>query len=127
MAPKTFGVSVLTRPPRISGAPDHWAIDVTGMPASERCFAVPPVERISTLCAARTFARSMVPVLSETERMARSIRRCIENQVTAVHDGCGAHVAAGFPPDVVVEVDEIGDGVGVADGRNAEGCRVIVE
>src|SRR5436305_3181913 len=73
MAPNTFGVSVFTRPPRISGAPDHEAIGVTGMPASCRCFAVPPVERISTFRAASARARSMMPLLSETERMARSM------------------------------------------------------
>src|SRR5437870_2961039 len=119
MAPNTRGVSVFTRPPRISGAPDHCAIGVTVMPASLRCFAVPPVERISTPFALSARARSTMPLLSETERMARSIRR-IQKQVAAAKRGRGAHVTAGLSPDVVVDVYEIGDGVRVADRCHAE-------
>src|SRR3954469_15854971 len=106
IAPKTFGVSVLTLPPRISGAPDHCAIGVTAMPASVRCLAVPPVERISTPFAASARARWMMPVLSETERMARSISLvgAIQLQVALAHERGRADVAAGFLPDVVVDV-----------------------
>src|SRR5215217_3855667 len=106
IAPNTFGVSVLTLPPRISGAPDHCAMGVTAMPASVRCFAVPPVDRISTPFAARARARSAMPVLSETERIARS-RLCMQREVAVAHDGGRADVAAGFLPDVVVEVHEV--------------------
>jgi hypothetical protein len=44
---------------------------ITFTPASRIAFAVPPVERISTPAAARPFARSTMPVLSETEMSAR--------------------------------------------------------
>src|SRR6185295_1407602 len=122
IAPKTFGVSVFTRPPRISGAPDHCAIGVTAMPASVRCLAVPPVERISTPFAASARARSMMPVLSETERMARAISlvRAIQLQVALAHERGRTDVAAGFLPDVVVDVDEVRHRARVADGRDAE-------
>src|SRR5262245_64182638 len=40
------------------------------MPASRRAAAVPPVERISIPRAARAFAKSVTPVLSETETSA---------------------------------------------------------
>src|SRR6476620_10979335 len=94
------------------------------MPASARCLAVPPVERISTPRAVRARASSVMPLLSETERMARSIRM---TKHTAAALCCRAHVAACFLPDVVVEVHEVGDGVGVADGGHAEGGRPVVE
>src|SRR5436305_8548355 len=125
IAPNTLGVSGFTRPPRISGAPDQEAIGVTGTPASCRCFAVPPVERISTCFAASARASSTMPVLSETERMARSID--IEQQIAAAQSCCGSNVAAGFLPDVVVEIHEVGDGVRVADGGDAEGGGAVVE
>src|SRR5438270_355929 len=99
-------------------------MDVTGMPASARCLAVPPVERISTPRALRARASSTMPLLSETERMARSIRI---TEHTTVAARCRAHVAACFLPDVVVKVDEVGDGVGVADGGHTEGRGVVVE
>src|SRR2546428_11315083 len=120
MAPNTFGVSVFTRPPRISGAPDHDAIGVTSIPASARCLAVPPVERISAPCALSAFASSMIPLLSETERIARSIRML--NNARAVHRSGRTDIAAGFPPDVVVEIHEVSDGVRVADRGDAERC-----
>src|SRR5687768_2947384 len=123
--PKTFGVRVFTRPPRISGAPDHSAIAVTGMPASWRCLAVPPVERISTWCAVSTFASSMTPVLSETETIARSIR--IEDEIAASHELCRSDVAAGLAPDMVVEVHDVGDCPRVADRRDSECRGAIVE
>src|SRR5437763_8464577 len=119
--PKTFGVSVLTRPPRISGAPDHFAIGVTSTPASVRCFAVPPVERISTPRARSALASSTMPVLSETERMARSI---------AIQDDAlrhVAHVAARFLPDEYRQVRNVRHRVRVADRRHAERRRSIVE
>src|SRR5437764_238783 len=104
MLPKTFGVSVFTRPPRISGAPDHLAIGVTSIPESVRCLAVPPVERISTPRARSALASSMMPVLSETERMARSI---------AIQDDAlrhVAHVATCFLPDEDLQVGHVGHG-----------------
>src|SRR2546423_15400453 len=113
-APKTRGVSVFTRPPRISGAPDHAAIGVTAMPASARCRAVPPVERISTPRDVRARARSTMPLLSETERMARSTFRIQDD-------------AASLPPDVGEEVRRVGDGVGVADRGDAERGRKGIE
>src|SRR5689334_10225228 len=109
MLPKTFGVSVFTRPPRISGAPDHFAIGVTPIPDSVRCLAVPPVERISTPRCSSARASSTMPVLSETERMARSI---------AIQHGVlrhVAHVAARFLPDEDLQVRHVGHGVRVAD------------
>src|SRR5205823_12471406 len=111
MLPKTLGVSVFTRPPRISGAPDHFAIGVTSMPASVRCFAVPPVERISTPRARSALASSTMPRLSETERIARSI---------AIRYEALRHVAdvpARFLPDVDLQVDDVGYGVRIADRR----------
>src|SRR5436305_43671 len=86
IAPKTRGVRVLTRPPRISGAPDHVAIGVTAMPASARCLAVPPVERISTPRAVRARASSRMPVLSETDRIARSTFRIQDDAARLVVD-----------------------------------------
>src|SRR4051794_37089214 len=118
IAPKTRGVSVFTRPPRISGAPDHCAIEVTSTPLSARCFAVPPVERISTSFARSARARSTMPVLSETERIARSICMQFVQRPGA---------AAGCFPDEVIEVDRVGDGVGVTDRGYAERGRAIVE
>src|ERR1043165_2716286 len=114
IAPKTRGVRVLTRPPRISGAPDHVAIGVTAMPLSARWFAVPPVERISTPRAVRARARSTMPVLSETDRIARSTFRIQDD-------------AARLAPDVREEVRRVGDGVGVADRGDAEGGGAVVE
>src|SRR5262245_11532383 len=102
MLPNTFGVSVFTRPPRISGAPDHLAIGVTAMPASVRCLAVPPVERISTPRCCSALASSMMPLLSETERMARSI---------GIQDDALRHlanIAARFLPDEVLHVGDVG-------------------
>src|SRR5215213_2840060 len=126
IAPKTFGVSVFTLPPRISGAPDHCEIGVTAMPASVRCFAVPPVERISTPLALRTRARSVIPVLSETERMARSMLP-MQSEIAAPQDSGRTDVAAGLLPDEVVEVDEVGDGARVGDGGDAKGRGFVVE
>src|SRR5712691_3357405 len=123
MAPKTRGVRVFTRPPRISGAPDHEATDVTSMPASRRCLAVPPVERISTPFPRSARASSMIPLLSETERMARSIR--ILNDARTAHGCLEPNVAAGLLPDVVVEIHDVGDGVRVADRCDAERGRAI--
>src|SRR5213594_1623292 len=125
MAPKTRGVSVFTRPPRISGAPDQVATGVTSIPALARCFAVPPVDKISTFFERSAFARSMMPVLSETERIARSIR--ILNDARRTHGCRRANVAAGLSPDVVLEVDDVGDGVGVTDGGDAKRGGAVVE
>src|ERR1041385_5430016 len=77
------------------------------MPASARGLAVPPVERISTPRAVSARASSSRPLLSETERMARSMFR--------------------IAPDRSEEVRRVGDGVGVADGGDAERGRTIIE
>src|SRR5260221_2580719 len=68
------GCSVFTRPPRISSCPVKSATSVTSRPASRNALAVPPVERISTPCAASVLANSATPVLSETEISARRTR-----------------------------------------------------
>src|SRR5882762_226067 len=73
MPPWTMGWSVLTRPSSISGKPVSSEMSLTLMPASRSSFAVPPVETSSTSMAARCLANSTRPVLSVTERMARSI------------------------------------------------------
>src|SRR5713226_150420 len=121
MAPNTRGVRLLTRPPRISGAPDQSAIGVTSTPASARCFAVPPVERISTPFARSALASSTIPRLSETERRARSIR--------IHHDRLRhpADIAAGLFPDEVVEVHDIGHRVRVTERCHAERGGAVVE
>ena len=59
--------------PKTSGAPDHSAMEIAGIAASARCRAVPPVESISTPRSTRNRASSMIPDLSETERIARRI------------------------------------------------------
>src|SRR5262249_12363389 len=110
---------------RISGAPDQEEMGVTSIPASFKCFAVPPVERISAPCARSAFASSMIPLLSETERMARSIRML--NDARTAHRSGRTHVAACFPPDVEVKVHQVGDGVRIADRRHAECRRSVVE
>src|SRR5206468_369244 len=105
----TFGVSVFTRPPRISGAPDQEEIGVTSTPAFFRWSAVPPVERISTPLARSAFARSTMPVLSETERIARSTAG-----------------ATGSPPDERKDIRGVGHRMRVADGCDAERSGSIV-
>src|SRR6266571_1558177 len=119
--PKTLGVSVLTRPPRISGAPDHFAIGVTSMPASVRCFAVPPVERISTPRSRSALASSTMPRLSETERIARSI--------AIQHDALRhvAHAAARFLPDEDLQVRHVGHRMGVADRGHPKSSGMVIE
>src|SRR5690606_22884549 len=44
---------------------------LTGMPAAAIAFEVPPVEISSTLRSCSAFARSIRPVLSDTDRSAR--------------------------------------------------------
>src|SRR5260221_5943503 len=68
------GCSVFTRPPRISSCPVKSATSVTSRPASRNALGVPPVERISTPCAASVLANSATPVLSETEISAGRTR-----------------------------------------------------
>src|SRR6266850_550229 len=119
--PKTLGVSVFTRPPRISGAPEYLATGVTSMPASVRCFAVPPVERISTPRSRSALASSTMPRLSETERMARSI--------AIQHDALRhvAHAPAGFLPDEDLQIGHVGHRVRVADRRHPKRGRAVIE
>ena len=69
--PCTFGCSVLTRPPMISGKPVTSATSVTSRPASRSAVAVPPVDSSWTRRAARRLARSTTPCLSETLSSAR--------------------------------------------------------
>src|SRR5690554_1901581 len=69
--PCTFGCRVLTRPSMISGKPVTSETSRTGSPASRMARAVPPVESSSMLRAARARARSISPVLSDTDSSAR--------------------------------------------------------
>src|SRR5947207_15189067 len=119
--PKTFGVNVFTRPPRISGAPDHLAIGVTSTPASVRCFAVPPVERISTPRSRSALASSTMPRLSETERIARSIAIRYEALRHV------AHAAARFLPDEDLQVRHVRHRMGVADRRHPKSSGMVIE
>src|SRR6266704_4226303 len=66
----TFGCSVLTRPASISGKPVYAPISVTGNPASVSVRAVPPVESRRMPRPERPRAKSMSPVLSETDSRA---------------------------------------------------------
>src|SRR4051794_38888682 len=69
-----FGLIVFTRPSSISGKPVKSSIARVSTPASFRCFAVPPVETISTPSSRRQRANSATPVLSETVISARLTR-----------------------------------------------------
>src|SRR3954468_24897001 len=69
-----FGLIVFTRPSSISGKPVRSSIARVSIPASARCFAVPPVETISTPSSLRQRAKSAMPVLSETVISARFTR-----------------------------------------------------
>src|SRR3954452_5840723 len=69
-----FGLIVLTRPSSISGKAGRSSIGRVSIPASARCFAVPPVETISTSSSRRQRAKSAMPVLSETVISARFTR-----------------------------------------------------
>src|SRR3954465_10556478 len=61
------GGSVLTRPPRLSGAAVTSSTRVTASPCSSRNAAVPPDETSSKPRAARPRAKSSTPVLSQAE------------------------------------------------------------
>src|SRR5690349_5242731 len=63
----------------ISGKPVWLATSFTVRPACDRSFAVPPVERISTLRAASSRASSTTPALSETEMSARRMGTSMDN------------------------------------------------
>src|SRR5436309_403386 len=65
------GLSVLTRPSRISGKPVYSSIARMSIPWSRSSRAVPPVETISTPSSASPRAKSTSPRLSETVRSAR--------------------------------------------------------
>ena len=69
--PCTAGCSVLTRPSMISGKPVSSETSRTAMPASAIAFAVPPVETSSMPKPASARAKSIRPVLSETDSSAR--------------------------------------------------------
>src|SRR5581483_2002156 len=71
--PCTLGWSVLTRPSSISGKPVRSEMSLTAMRESRRSFAVPPVETSSTPREASLRAKSAMPVLSVTLRIARWI------------------------------------------------------
>src|SRR3954447_3425272 len=68
------GLSVFTRPSRISGKPVYSSIDRTPSPAPSSSRAVPPVETISTPSSASPRANSTSPRLSETVSRARRTR-----------------------------------------------------
>src|SRR5512133_1487850 len=98
------------------------------MPARDRWSAVPPVERISTPLTSRNFASSVMPVLSETERSARSTACFVmENQIAFPEHGGAADVAAGLAPDVVEEIHVVGHRPRVRDRRHAERGGAVVE
>src|SRR5829696_5843090 len=61
----------------IAGNPVSRATSVTARPAAASALAVPPVETSSKSCAARSRARSTMPVLSETESSARRAFCCV--------------------------------------------------
>src|SRR5664280_480048 len=73
--PCTFGCRVLTRPSIISGKPVSAATSMTSRPASFSALAVPPVDTSSTPKPASAVAKSMRPVLSDTDSKARTMRR----------------------------------------------------
>src|SRR5262245_16952156 len=75
--PCTFGWSVLTRPSIISGKPVSSETSFTFSPAVAIALAVPPVEINSTPRAASALAKSISPVLSETDNSARATRRVV--------------------------------------------------
>src|SRR5438067_1154845 len=83
------GLSVLTRPSRISGKPVYSSIARMSMPWSRSSRAVPPVDTISTPSSARPRAKSTSPRLSDTVRRAR--RTCTSPGRTT----------AALPPSVV--------------------------
>src|SRR3990167_9478995 len=64
------GCSVLTRPSSISGKPVTSATSVTGRPASASRRAVPPVDSSLTPRACSAWAKSTMPVLSDTDSNA---------------------------------------------------------
>src|SRR4051794_27285876 len=68
------GLSVLTRPSRISGEPVYSSIARVSMPDAARNLAVPPVETISTPISASPRAKSTTPRLSDTVMSARATR-----------------------------------------------------
>src|SRR3954447_2605302 len=65
------GLSVFTRPSRISGKPVYSSIARMSMPWSRSSRAVPPVDTISTPRSASPRAKSTSPRLSDTVRRAR--------------------------------------------------------
>src|SRR4249919_4183177 len=87
--PCTSGCSVLTRPSIISGNCVSSLTSRTARPASRSAFAVPPVETSSTPCAASARARSVRPVLSETDNRARRTGRRSAVMLRR-HQRCGA-------------------------------------
>src|SRR5919199_1357694 len=68
------GLSVLTRPSRISGKPVYSSTGRVSIPCSASSRAVPPVDTISTPRFTSPRANSSNPRLSETLRSARWIR-----------------------------------------------------
>src|SRR6185312_2161311 len=73
--PWTDGCSVFTRPSIISGKLVISETSRTVRPASRSALAVPPVEISVTPCPARPLAKSISPVLSDTDSRAREILR----------------------------------------------------
>src|SRR5579864_2877453 len=71
MPPCTRGCSVLTRPSSISGKPVSSEMSFTGMLESRSSLAVPPVEKSSTFIVTKRLAKTTMPVLSVTLRIAR--------------------------------------------------------
>src|SRR5436309_3854235 len=96
------GLSVLTRPSRISGNPVYSSIARMSMPWSRSSRAVPPVDTISTPSSASPRAKSTSPRLSDTVNSAR--RTCTSPGLTA----------AMLPPSVVAIVSLLEENVPAA-------------
>src|SRR3569833_409649 len=92
--PWTLGCRVFARPSIISGKSVISETSSTVRPASRSALAVPPVEISVTPWAARPWAKSSNPVLSDTESRAREILRSIGDSwgggvrpLLALHEG----------------------------------------
>src|SRR5215472_10111500 len=110
--PAMRGLMVFTRPSRISGNPVKSETSRTEIPFAARSREVPPVEMISTRCAANAFANSTIPVLSYTLMSARSIRL---TEVSRLFQ-----IAVGGVPDMPPDIGHIGNGMRKRDRGNSE-------
>src|SRR5438105_7658567 len=99
--PWIFGCSVLTRPPRSSGAPVKSCTCFTVTPSLASSAALPPVERISMPRAVSPRASSTIPVLSETLIKARAtVMRGSISHLLVLFVGEGARLVVGDHPQL---------------------------